>query len=121
MTVRKALTFYAGWNGAWADSKRLYEYTYTEVARESDDIWASNYTMSKTYPNLVVQFTPEESAIQARYLGDHVTLEQEWIPQFIMGMKTLPEFEDFRQYLFSFHFEEFMETYRAAYDRYNAL
>lgn len=121
MSVRQAMMFYASWNGSWSDSLRLQKYTYTEAARESESVWTSNYTQAKTYPNLVIQFTADESAIQARYLGDIVTCAQEWIPQFIMGLKPLSEFEDFKNNLATFGIEEFTATYQSAYDRYNSL
>lgn len=121
MSMRQALQKYAGYNGAWADSKRLYAYTYNDAALESDGIWTSNYTQSKTYPNLIIQYTDEETAIQAQRKGDIITCIQEWVPQFIMGLKPLSEFENFQNNLIMFGIEEFTGTYQSAYDRFKAL
>ena len=81
-------------------------------------VWSENEP-TMFLPNRVTM-TAEENTEYASYYSDIEAYVQEANAQFIMGQRSLDEYDAYRDTLKSMGIESCMALYQAAYDRYLA-
>lgn len=84
---------------------------------EMQTAWGHAGTGFGTLPNL--PYTPEESEQFGGAANDCNTYTEENVVKFIMGIRPLSEFNDFRDELRNLKIEDALEASQVAFDRYN--
>lgn len=107
-----------------ADDNDDYRLTWSDDAQKNFQIWTEDNVMlanggdNAYYPSDKVTFTVQESEEKAALLSDIITLIQENVPQFVLGTRSLDEFDDFCATLENMDIGRVTEIYQDAYDRY---
>jgi putative aldouronate transport system substrate-binding protein len=102
------------------DFKRLwqgFEGTPAEAALDAYDVWNKD---TNEYMLPVLTLTADEGQEYSTTYSDIETYAFETIPQFIMGTRSLSEFESFVDQIKSMGIERCIDIQQAAYDRYLA-
>ncbi len=121
--VKDAYTITMNYIGDKNDDYRL---TWSEAAQENFKIWtADNVALANGgenayYPSSKVTFTAQENEEKTALLSDIITSIQENVPQFVLGTKSMDEFDAFCDTLEALNIARVTEIYQAAYDRYIA-
>lgn len=92
--------------------------SYTDTQLDAMEVW-KKVDSSNGYPSYAT-FTTEESNIISQYYTDVQTIVDEQQPKFIMGEKSMDEFDAYVETLKSAGLDQVIECYQAAYDRYMA-
>jgi len=87
-------------------------------ALEAPRIWDANYEDKRTLPSMM-SITSEESQEYASIMNDVNTLINETIVTFIIGSKSLDEFDDFVNTVKALRIDDAIAIQQAALDRYN--
>ncbi|MGI6578093.1 MAG: hypothetical protein ACOX1Q_08800 [Eubacteriales bacterium] len=87
-------------------------------ALAAPNIWDANYQDKRTLPSMM-SISTEESQEYAAIMGDIDTLLSESIVPFIIGSKSLDEYDDFVNMLKALRIEDAIAIQQAALDRYN--
>lgn len=82
-------------------------------------IWDANYQDKRTLPSMM-SITTEESQQYASIMNDINTLISESVVPFIIGTKSLDEFDDFVNMVKSLRIDDAIAIQQAALNRYNA-
>lgn len=88
----------------------------SEELIEQQAQWNTAGTGLGALPSLT--FTPEEAEEYSSIANDCSTYVNENVAKFIMGERSLDEYDDFRDELRAFGIEDALEIYQAAFDRY---
>ncbi len=105
----------------------MYEYEtrfydgYSESAKEAGNIWMSTLDTDDMYtiPE-AVQITGEDATTYSNVYADINTYALENIPKFIMGERSLDEFDDFVAQIEDLGIETCVQLWQKAYDAYKA-
>lgn len=89
----------------------------SDVQKEANALWAAG---SKDILMPPVSLTVEESSEYSKIMTEITTYVSESVVKFIMGQKSLDEFDEFVQNLKDMGIERATEIEQAAYDRYMA-
>lgn len=107
-----------------ADENDDFRLTWSEAAQANFQIWtADNVALANGgenayYPSGNVTFTAQENEEKAALLSDIITCIQENVPQFVLGTKSMDEYDAFCGMLEALDIARVTEIYQAAYDRY---
>ncbi len=117
MSMDNAIYAYVATNAPFVlNTQRSYSnYTENEVA--SVDIWNANTDSANTLPANIVM-TTEESEEYNSLVTDIATYLQENIVNFIIGGRSLDEFDDFVAQIEEMGIQQCIDIYQAAYERY---
>jgi putative aldouronate transport system substrate-binding protein len=93
--------------------------TYNSDVIEAGSIWTSNRDDAYNYPDMAL-LNVEESEEFSRLYADLRTLISERLPEFIMGVRSMDEWDSFVATLEDMGIEDCIALKQAAYDRYIA-
>jgi putative aldouronate transport system substrate-binding protein len=114
-----AIGYYAQSNGAFIiDSQRL-SVGYQGAAQEAMSTWASSTDGANSYPYYATMTADEGTDFNLKY-SDIDTYVSTSILQFIIGERSMDEFDDFVAQVESMGIDDCIAIKQAAYDRYNA-
>lgn len=82
------------------------------------DVWYNSYDIEYNYPSTATR-TAEEGEDYTRIMSDVETYLNENLIQFLVGDKSMDEWDSFRDQLSRMHLDEAMAIQQAALDRYN--
>lgn len=106
----------AGCSFGYTVQERIY-LLYEDYQTAAQNYWTENSDGSMAVPTL--SLTTEESEVLASYATDLTTYAAETLPKFIMGEKSMDEWDSYVSELENtLHIGEIVEVYQAAYDRY---
>ena len=88
----------------------------SDIVNEAWDVWSSNIDGTMTLPSNV-SLTTEETETISYYATDIITYASETVPQFIMGTKSMDEWDDFVAQLKTMNIEACIAAEQSAYDR----
>lgn len=91
--------------------------TYNSDVIEAGTIWTSNRDNAYNYPDMAL-LNVEESEEFSRLYADLRTLIAERLPEFIMGIRPMDEWDGFLATLREMGIEDCISLKQAAYDRY---
>ena len=91
--------------------------TYNSDVIEAGDIWTSNRDNAYNYPDMALLSVEESEEFSSLY-ADIQTVVSENIPEFIMGVRSFDEWDDFMSTLESLNIGRCIELKQAALDRY---
>ncbi len=92
--------------------------TLKSEAVEANSIWDKNYTEQRTMPSMVT-LTADESNSYSAIATDLDTFVSENIVKFIIGQKSMSEYDAFIEQLYDMGLEEMISYKQTALDRYN--
>jgi putative aldouronate transport system substrate-binding protein len=113
MTVTQALTKYTG--SDQGTSKRQ-QTMYTDYQLAAVTAWTTDVDGAYVLPDLTL--SADDSAEASALLGDIRTHISEASLKFVVGERSLSEFEDFRTELKDMGIERVIEIYQEAYNSY---
>lgn len=114
LTTTQALTMYTGSD---MGSNERQATMYTDYQKAAATAWTTNVDGDYVFPSDIV-LSADVSGEAASLLGDIRTHISECILQFVVGDRSLDEFETFRTELKDMGIERVIEIYQAAYDAY---
>lgn len=91
--------------------------TYNSDVVEASAIWSSNRDDAYNYPGMAT-LDSDESAEFAQLYSDLGTVVSEQLPEFVMGVKDMSEWDGFVQTLKDMKIERCIELKQSALDRY---
>lgn len=107
-----------------ADENDDFRLVWSEEAQVNFQLWTednvalANGGENAFYPKNNLTFTAEELNESANLLSDITTLIQESIPAFVLGIRSMDEFDAFCDTVNNMGMPRVTEIYQAAYDRY---
>lgn len=116
LSTTQALTFYTG--SDMGSSERQAS-MYTDYQKAAVEAWTTNVDGDYVFPSDIT-LSAEVSEEASLLLGDIRTYISESVLQFVVGAKSLDDFEDFRTQLKNMQIERVIEIYQDAYDAYMA-
>lgn len=93
--------------------------TLKPEASGANQVWDANYTEKRTMPSRV-SLTAEESSAYSAITTDLDTFISENVVKFILGQKSMDEYDAFIEQIHAMGLEEMIAYQQAALDRYNA-
>lgn len=93
--------------------------TYTEDVAAASGIWASNRDNEYNYPK-TASLTTQENEDFASLYSDITTVINEQVPTFVLGIRSMNEWDSFVQGLKDMGIEDCIALKQDAYDRYIA-
>ena len=93
--------------------------TYTEDVAAASGIWASNRDNEYNYPK-TASLTTQENEDFASLYSDITTVINEQVPTFVLGIRSMDEWDSFVQGLKDMGIEDCIALKQDAYNRYIA-
>ncbi len=113
------LQWYLGGDSLWTiNNTNLRNINLTEECEVAYSRWAEQNDIEYNLP-YGLQLSVEESQEVNNILGDLATYVEECWPAFIMGQKSMDQFDDFVDTCYSLGAQKCIDLYQAALDRYN--
>lgn len=91
-------------------------YLNSDINNEAWEVWSSNIDGTMTMPSNV-SLNAEETETMSYYTSDILTHAAQMVPQFIMGIVSLDQWDAFVEELKSMNIEECIAVQQSAYDR----
>ena len=121
MTQAMGINFRSSWSGPFIQSKNyLTEYYYRPQQRESVNNWLLSYDKAVETREPKTSMTAEEAAAFAEYTVELDKVVDESFIAFVLGTKSLDEFDEFVDTLKKLGVEDAIKIKQDAIDRYNA-
>ena len=92
---------------------------FTDYQKDAVKAWTTDVDAAYVFPKDLV-LTPDDSNEASAMLGDIRTYISQAALQFVVGDRSLDEFQTFRDDLRNMGMERVLEIYQAAYDKYMA-
>ena len=120
MTQAMGINFRSSWSGPFIQSKNyLLEYYYRPQQRESVENWLKSYDKAVETREPKTSMTAEEAAKFAEYTVELDKVVDESFIAFVIGTKSLDEYDDFIATLKKLNIDRVLELKQIALDRYN--
>lgn len=116
LSTTQALTLYTGSDMGSSERQATM---YTAYQKTAVAAWTTNVDGDYVFPSDIT-LPAEVSEEASLLLGDIRTYISESVLQFVVGSKSLDEFEDFRAQLKNMQIERVIEIYQDAYNSYMA-
>ncbi len=123
MSLDVAMCLFGGGStsGPYVIDNTKYEYIFTEQQNLAGQRWAANKDGAYDLPNsLATLLTADESEEFYTYYNEILTVYNENVLKFIVGDKSIDEFDDYVSQLQSLGIDRCTEIVQTAYDRYMA-
>lgn len=98
------------------DERYIEQYYPTDEQKNALEVWSVNETQKRQMP--LVTLTAEEQAEYSKIMTDFETFRDENVIAFIMGTRSVDEYDDFIKECKERKIERAVEIYQNAYDRY---
>lgn len=101
----------------WQDGHRLEQF-YTEDQIAAIDVWGDSQRGDYVVSSSIALTAAEQTTVDS-YMDDIRTYVSENALMFVMGVRSLDEYDDYTAQLDTMHIDECVKVYQDAVDRYN--